>query len=399
MPEHQGIEKGAKIAKKNIFDFLSFWSGLNNKFVIFTIIFFNMQGKKRRHSRATASIFDEVDWKILQYKCRSYFLNDPKLIRVVFIILIAFVSLLSFRFSEAIQDTDGEEINSPADLGKKLFFDKILSKDYSISCSSCHKPAFGFADNVAFSKGVNDERTKRNVPSVMNVLARPHFFYNGQFSSLEAQATSPIESETEMDLDYTIAVQRIQSDATYDSLFRKIYSAKPDSANIVNAIAEFQRSLESDGSAPHDQWMQGKDEQAMSASQIRGRELFLEKAKCFDCHFGPDFTGDEFRNIGLYDGKDLTDAGRFEITKDSSDLGKFKVPGLRNVGLTAPYMHNGQFETLEEVMDYYDDPYQFVAAPINMDSIMIEPLNLTEQEKEDLVNFMHSLTDANIPCR
>ncbi len=307
------------------------------------------------------------------------------------------VSLLSFRFTEDGQNVI--EVNTAADLGQKLFFDKILSENYTMSCASCHKPEFGFADNVAFSLGVNGERTKRNVPSVMNVLARPHFFYNGQFSSLEAQAKSPIENKTELNLDFAVAVQRIQQNAAYDSLFNKIYSTNPDSANIVHAIAEFQRSLESDGSAPHDRWMQGKDNQALSESQIRGRTLFLESAKCFDCHFGPDFTGDEFRNIGLYDGEKLKDTGRFEITKDSSDLGKFKVPGLRNVGLTAPYMHNGQFETLEEVIDYYDNPYDFVENPINMDSLMIEPLNLSEQDKTDLVNFMHALTDEYIPVR
>ena len=112
---------------------------------------------------------------------------------------------------------------------------------------------------------------------------------------------------------------------------------------------------------------------------------------------GPDFTGDEFRNIGLYDEVNLLDKGRYEITKDSADLGKFKVPGLRNVSLSAPYMHNGMFETLEEVIDYYSDPYDFVKDPINMDSLMIEPLNLSDVEKEDLVNFLHSLTDQVIP--
>ena len=131
----------------------------------------------------------------------------------------------------------------------------------------------------------------------------------------------------------------------------------------------------------------------MNESAVRGRMVFLNKGKCFDCHFGPDFTVDEFRNIGLYDGEGYNDRGRFEITKDSTDLGKFKVPGLRNIAVTAPYMHDGSFKTLREVIDYYDRPTDFVAHSINQDPLLSEPLNLTEQEKVDLENFLIALTD------
>lgn len=134
---------------------------------------------------------------------------------------------------------------------------------------------------------------------------------------------------------------------------------------------------------------------AMTAQQIKGREIFNEKAKCFDCHFGPDFTGDEFRNIGLYNASDtLGDIGRFEQTQDSSDLGKLKVPGLRNIAMTAPYMHNGMFSTLEEVVDYYDDPTKFVQGAINPDTLVQEPLHLSQAEKDCLVQFLHALTDS-----
>ena len=133
---------------------------------------------------------------------------------------------------------------------------------------------------------------------------------------------------------------------------------------------------------------------SMSESAIRGRELFMsDRAKCFDCHFSPDFTGDEFRNIGLYDERQFTDKGRYDVTKKEEDKGKFKVPGLRNVEVTAPYMHNGMFSTLEQVVDYYDNPYKFVSKPLNMDSLLIKPLNFTPQEKSDLVSFLQSLTD------
>ena len=289
-----------------------------------------------------------------------------------------------------------KKILSESELGEKLFFDPILSHDKSISCGSCHKPEFAFADNRSLSFGVNDSLGTRNTPSVMNMASRSHFFYDGRASSLEEQAIGPIENPVEMNLSIDSAVNRLLNSELYVALFDKIYRDLPSKSNLTSALASFQRSLESDGSAPHDLWMNDEEPLALSKSQQRGRELFLEKAKCFDCHFGPDFTGDEFRNIGLYDGKEYTDKGRFDITGDSNDLGKFKVPGLRNVALTAPYMHDGSLETLEEVIDFYNNLYRFVPAPINLDSVMIEPLMLSISEKEDLVNFLHSLTDKNL---
>jgi len=290
------------------------------------------------------------------------------------------------------------DITTKVALGEKLFFDPILSLDNSISCADCHQPQFAFADNKAFSFGVNDSLGNRNTPSVMNMASRSFLFHDGRAASLEEQATMPIENPVEMNLSFTEAVKRVKINEAYFKLFSEIYHTAPNKENITNALAEFQRSLESDGSAPHDLWMNDIDTLAMSPSQQRGRNLFLsDEFKCFDCHFGPDFTGDEFRNIGLYDGITLKDMGRYAVTKDSSDIGKFKVPGLRNVALTAPYMHDGKFNTLEEVIDFYSNPYDFVEKPVNIDSLMVKPLNLSEQQKEDLVNFLHSLTDKNIP--
>ncbi len=282
-------------------------------------------------------------------------------------------------------------------LGEKLFFDPVLSLDSSISCASCHQPDHAFADTVALSKGVNGLLGTRNTPSVMNMAFRPYFFYDGRAASLEHQVSGPIENPVEMNLPYAEAVARVSSSPEYQQMFLDAYDAKPDSILLLSAIADFVRSLESQGNAPHDLWLNDIDDDALNASQLRGRDLFLEKGKCFDCHFGPDFTGDEFRSIGLYDGEKYTDKGRFDISKDSSDLGKFKVPGLRNIEFTAPYMHDGSFETLEEVIEYYDDPYQFVSQPINMDTLMLEPLHLSVEEKADLLAFLISLSDPRIP--
>lgn len=308
------------------------------------------------------------------------------------------LTILLFVFAVACGGIESEvkSIKSEIELGKKLFFDPILSQDQSISCASCHRPEFAFADNTEFSLGVNDSLGTRNTPSVMNMASRPHFFYDGRAESLEEQAIGPIENPVEMNLNISEAISRLNQSELYTKLFEKIYLEEPNIVNASRALAEFQRSLESDGSAPHDKWMNDEDPMALTESQKRGRELFLDKGKCFDCHFGPDFTGDEFRNIGLYDELEYKDKGRFDLTKDSSDLGKFKVPGLRNVALTAPYMHDGSLKTLEEVIEFYSDLYMFVPNPINLDSIMKEPLKLSITEKEDLVNFLHSLTDEKI---
>lgn len=300
-------------------------------------------------------------------------------------------------FLSFIACNDEQKMISKIELGEKLFFDPILSLDTSISCASCHQPSFAYADNRAFSLGVNDSIGTRNTPSVMNMASRLFFFHDGRARTLEEQAVMPVENPIEMNLSFEIAVQRIQNDKIYSSLFEQAYHSEPTREYITNALATFQRNLESDGSSTFDKWMNDNDDGAFTESQIRGRELFLsDESKCFDCHFSPDFTGDEFRNIGLYDGLELVDRGRFDVTRDSVDLGKFKVPGLRNVGLTAPYMHNGMFMTLEEVIDFYSNPYDFVKNPINIDTLMLEPSNFTVEEKQDLVNFLHSLTDKTI---
>lgn len=277
-------------------------------------------------------------------------------------------------------------------LGEMLFFDRRFSRDSSISCGSCHRPEFAFADTASLSKGVGSISGKRNAPSVTNMASRTIFFYDGRAATLEDQVHFPVEDPLEMQLPFALAVQRIAADPLYQKAFRRITGKKPDAQSIEKAIAAFERSLET-ADTPFDDFMKG-DSLAMSESARRGRLLFMsEKSKCFDCHFSPDFTVDDFRNIGLYNGKNLSDPGRFAVSGDSADLGRFKVPGLRNVAMTAPYMHNGMFSTLEEVVDYYDHPDRFVPDALNRDSLLQQPLQLSKQEKVDLVAFLRSLTD------
>ncbi len=315
-------------------------------------------------------------------KKRFYFLSG-------FLLLLACSSLLmSAAYIEQSKVTTKEE------LGKKLFFDKLLSSDNSISCSSCHKPEFAFADTLDFSLGVGGQKTARNAPSVMNMKFREIFFWDGRAASLEEQALIPLENPAEMNLNRHEAVQRLLASSDYLNDFKRIYNDKPTVEYLADALASFERTLET-SDTPFDLFAKG-DSTAISASARRGQFIFNEKGHCFDCHFGPDFTGDEFKNIGLYNEKELSDAGRFANSKQAVDKGKFKVPGLRNVAVTAPYMHNGMFRTLREVIDYYSEPKQFVTGAINTDPITQNGFAFTEQEKLDLEAFLVSLTDTSI---
>ncbi len=282
-------------------------------------------------------------------------------------------------------------ITTKAALGKKLFNDKILSKDNTISCASCHLPEYGFSDTSAFSKGIEGRATTRNTPSVLNMKNRPYFFWDGRAASLEQQALMPISHPDEMGLPIKEAVARLNASSEYRKLFLRVFRELPNSRNLGAAFAAFERTLETDSSR-FDAYMD--DLIAFTESEERGRKLFIsDKTKCFDCHRGPDFTDDQFKNIGLFDGYALNDSGRYLITRKKEDLGKFKTPGLRNIALTAPYMHNGMFQTLEEVVEYYNNPGAFVLNPINIDSILSEPLSLSKQEKADLIAFLKTLTD------
>lgn len=276
-------------------------------------------------------------------------------------------------------------------MGKKLFSEKILSRDSSVSCASCHIPTYAFADTVAFSIGIGGKLTKRNTPSVLNMKNRPYYFWDGRASSLEEQSLMPIQNPDEMGLPVDEAVKRLNQSWVYKQLFQKIYGQKPSAKNLAQAFSAYEKTLETVDSK-FDDW--SNNLKKLSPSEERGRELFVgDKAKCFDCHRMEDFTTDEFKNIGLYNGKELNDAGLFNITHKETDLGKFKTPGLRNIAVTAPYMHNGMFKTLEEVVEYYDDPKKFVANPINMDDALKQPLGLTDKEKKDMVAFLKTLTD------
>ena len=301
--------------------------------------------------------------------------------------LITLVSCLQNKQEKVLKEPTSIE-----ELGELLFHDSILSRENQISCASCHKPQFAFADNVPFSFGVDSVMGGRNTPSSMNMSARNFYFHDGRSETLEDQAGGPMENPVEMDIPLSTVVRKLNNHKQYRAFFVKLFGEPANKQNLVEAIATYERSLETNDTA-FDNYNSEKDTTQFSASAKRGQRIFNVKGKCFDCHFGPDFTNDDFKNIGLFNGKELNDSGRFEITRNVEDIGRFKVPGLRNIVMTAPYMHNGMFKTLKEVIDYYNEPDKVISNSVNRDTSMAKPLGLTEQEKKDLEAFLLSLTD------
>ncbi|MBA3680591.1 MAG: cytochrome-c peroxidase [Bacteroidetes bacterium] len=300
----------------------------------------------------------------------------------------------SFLLIISCNETKTEKIiATEADLGEALYFDPILSRDSTVSCASCHKREFAFADNTPVSVGIYHQKGTRNTPSSMNQSNRNAYFWDGRAETLEEQALGPIENPVEMDLPISLAIRRLIRNEKYKNAFVSIYKQQPSAKLLAQALSGFEKTLETNNS-PFDKYMDERDTTLFSESAKRGLDLFNGKAKCFDCHFGVDFSGnDHYKNIGLYNGKELNDKGRYEISKDPKDLGAFKTPGLRNIAQTAPYMHNGMFKTLTQVIEHYDQPDKFVKGAINLDTSMSKPLNLSQKEKGDLVNFMISLSD------
>jgi cytochrome c peroxidase len=277
-------------------------------------------------------------------------------------------------------------------LGRKLFFDPILSRTKKISCASCHKEEFAFSDTSAISLGVHNRKGVRNTPSAMNMSLQVAFFWDGRATTLEQQALIPLQNPIEMDLPVATAVWRLGRNNYYKAAFAAVFHEAPNEVNLAKALSAFERTLET-GDSPFDDWRLNDNEAAVSESAKKGFAIFNSKGRCIQCHFGPDFNDVEFRSIGLYDGKMLRDSGRACVTKKGNDLGRFKIGALRNVAITAPYMHNGMFKTLRQVIDYYNDPDKIVSHSINRDTLLNTPMGLTEQEKTDLESFLVSLTD------
>ena len=313
------------------------------------------------------------------------------------------------------------------ELGRQLYFDKRLSADSTISCADCHHPDSGYAKETQFGVGIGGQTGNRNSPASYNRILSGPQFWDGRAASLEEQAKGPIANPIEMGNTHEVCNDTVCGIPAYDVQMKKIYPDGVTIENIANAIAAFERVIVTNPS-PYDyyeplrvfeeafaddledlealkedepdlyaQYIELKtasDAHPMSESAKRGRAIFFsDKGKCTACHVGANFTDEKYHNIGVGMDAEEPDLGRFAVTGEEKDKGAFKTPTVRNVELTAPYMHDGSQKTLEEVVDWYDkgghpNPY------LSKD---IKKLNLTDQEKKDLVEFMKALTGEFTP--
>lgn len=272
-------------------------------------------------------------------------------------------------------------------LGRALFFDARLSLGKGISCASCHFRDRAFSDTAALSAGADGALGLRNAPSLANVAYHPAYFRDGGIPTLEQQVLAPIQTVNEMASNIADAAALLRTDERYAPLSRLAYDRELDPFVITRAIACYERTLVS-GWSRYDRFVQG-DQLALSGSERRGWELFNSaQTGCTNCHGGFDLSDHSYRNIGTSIDH-AEDPGRERITLDPADRGKFKVPTLRNVAITAPYMHDGSIATLEEVVEHF--ALGGVADP-NKDQL-IHPLVLSAQDKSDLVAFLRALTD------
>lgn len=278
-------------------------------------------------------------------------------------------------------------------LGKKLFHDPILSGDNTQSCADCHLQANGFSDPNRFSEGVTGALGDKNASSIINAAWNTSHFWDGRAESLEEQALGPVTNPIEMNSDsWNQVIEELKSTKEYPPLFQAAFNTfNFDSTHVAMAIAQFERTLISSNSK-FDKI--SRLEMAYTPSEWRGREIFTtEKGDCFHCHSAPLFTDNDFHNNGLDEDENLKE-GRASVTGEQWDKGKFKTPTLRNIELTAPYMHDGRFSSLEEVVEHYNSGGKESST---LDPLMKNEgigLGLTSQEKEDLVNFLKTLTDT-----
>lgn len=269
-------------------------------------------------------------------------------------------------------------------LGERLFFDPILSSDRTVSCSTCHLPVLAFTDAHLRSVGVQGRRGRRNAPSLLNVAFRPALFWDGSQRSLESQALTPLEDPNEMDLPVADALARLTADPEYPALFAEAFDGEgPNAKTLSFALAAFQRTLVS-APVAFDRHRAG-DREAFTDEERRG--LFLFEGHCQSCHAGPLLTTGRFANNGAAVTDE--DPGRELATADPADRGTFRIPSLRAVARTAPYFHDGRFNTLEAVIDHYDRGGDGTPGQDER----IGPLALTDAERAALVAFLRTFDD------
>ena len=278
-------------------------------------------------------------------------------------------------------------------LGEKLFKDPILSRDNTQACINCHQQNFSFSDPNQYSTGIDNIQGIRNASALINIGWNTSYFWDGRSLTLEEQAFEPVSNPIEMHNDWKLVESTLNSHADYPSLFKEAFNIDYiDSNYVVMAIAQFERTLIS-ANSKFDKYLRGETQ--LTASELGGYAIFnSEKGDCFHCHGTQMFMDNLFHNNGL-DPEPFTDLGLGKITNNASDNAKFKTPTLRNIEFSAPYMHDGRFSTLEEVVEHYNSGGEY---SLTVDPLMKKlgvGLQLTNQEKQDLVAFLKTLTDSD----
>jgi cytochrome c peroxidase len=281
---------------------------------------------------------------------------------------------------------DNPQTDAKVRLGAQLYFDPRLSADNTISCATCHDPDKAWANHDATDTGIKGQVGGRNSGTVLDAAYMRFQFWDGRAGSLEEQALGPIHNPIEMGETLENVVRKLNAIPGYRRAFQEVFGTDVTTDGIAKAIAAFERTIIS-GPSPYDRYLMG-DNDAMSPAAVRGMNLFSGKAHCTPCHSGAAFSDQSFHNLGVGMNRPDPDLGREAHTKKAADRGKFKTPGLRNIALTYPYLHDGSEKTLRAVVDLYNRGG--VPNP-DLDPLML-PLHLTDREKQDLVAFLESLT-------
>jgi cytochrome c peroxidase len=303
------------------------------------------------------------------------------------VVLLTGVAFAVGNFPLMLYPKDNPQTPEKIELGRKLFYDKRLSRDGKISCESCHLQKFAFSDGgKRVSKGVGGLEGTRNAPSLGNIGYRKSFFWDGGSKTLELQAIGPLTAHDEMAMEPEDLVRKLSGLPEYAASFKSVFPEGVTMLNITRALASFQRTLVT-ASSPFDAYRAG-NEKALSPSALRGMEIFMgERGECFHCHGGFNFTDEGMHNDALY--VKYKDEGLARLTKEPVDSGTFKTPSLRNVALTAPYFHDGSRKSLQDVIKHYNKGGE---AHPNADPVL-KPLGLSATEINDLIAFLSALTD------
>jgi cytochrome c peroxidase len=288
--------------------------------------------------------------------------------------------------TERLVPRDNPLTEAKVKLGRRLFFDPILSSDNAVSCASCHDPAHGFAGPAPRAVGVGGKQGTRNAPSLLNRAYGKAFFWDGRETTLEGQALQPIANPVELGSSVSQALERLRAHPEYPALFKTAFPDGLTEVNLARALASFERVLLT-GNSPVDRFRTGTI-QSLNDSERHGLWLFESRGGCWRCHAGRNFTDEEYHNTGVSWGKAPLDLGRHELTKQEADRGRFKTPTLRGLAATAPYMHDGSMATLDEVVEFYN---QGGGKNPHLDP-SLAPLNLSKQDMRDLVAFLKALS-------